>query len=90
MIVNKIFYSSSYLKAVKKLPPLILALAQNKESLFRDNPLHPSLRLHQLHGPLKNLWSISLTSQYRIIFERQANGDLLFISVGRHDIYKHL
>jgi hypothetical protein len=31
-----------------------------------------------------------LTQNYRIIFERMPNGDILFISIGKHDIYKYL
>lgn len=30
-----------------------------------------------------------LSNSYRIIFERMPNGDILFISVGKHDIYKY-
>ena len=88
MMVNNIVYSSSFLKSTKKLPLQILKSAESKEKIFRENPLHHSLRLHQLHGKLKNQWSISITGNYRIIFERQENGDILFLSIGSHDIYK--
>lgn len=90
MIVAGIYYGKNFLKRLKKLPPEIIKLAVAKETLFRANPLHPSLRLHQLHGKLSNFWSISITGNYRLIFERQSNGDVLFVSVGRHDIYKYL
>lgn len=90
MIVNNIIYSPSFLKSTKKLPPQILKSVENKEKIFRENPLHPSLRLHELHGKLKNKWSISITGNYRIIFERQENGDILFLSIGSHAIYKYL
>lgn len=90
MIVNNIIYSPSFLKSTKKLPPQVLKSAESKEKIFRENPLHPSLRLHELHGKLKNKWSISITGNYRIIFERQENGDILFLSIGSHDIYKYL
>jgi len=90
MIVNNIIYSPSFLKLSKKLPLHILKAAENKETIFRKNPLHPSLRLHELHGKLNNKWSISITGNYRIIFERQENGDILFLSIGSHDIYKYL
>lgn len=78
------------MKAAKKLSPQILKLVENKEKIFRENPLHPSLRLHELHGKLKGIWSISITGNYRIIFERQENGDILFLSIGSHDIYRYL
>jgi len=90
MIVKNIFYSKKFAKELKRLPKEIIELAIKKEKIFRENPLHSSLRLHQLHGKFEGIWSISITSNYRIIFERMPNGDILFISIGKHDIYKYL
>ncbi len=72
------------------MPAEIIRIAVVKEKIFRDNPLHPSLRLHALHGKLQGIHSLSVSGNYRIIFERQKNGDILFISIGKHDIYKYL
>lgn len=90
MKVGEIHYSGSFIKELKKLPKEIVLLAAKKEILFKENPLHASLRLHELHGNLKGIWSISVSGGYRIIFERMENGDLLFISIGKHDVYKNL
>ncbi|HKK54452.1 MAG TPA: type II toxin-antitoxin system mRNA interferase toxin, RelE/StbE family [Patescibacteria group bacterium] len=90
MIIKEIHYSKRFVKDLKLLSKNILDLAIKKEEIFKDNPLHPSLRLHELHGKFKGIWSISITSNYRIIFERMKNGDILFISIGKHDIYKYL
>jgi len=90
MIITNIEYSSRFVKQLKKLPKDIIDIAIKKEKLFKLNPLHPSLRLHELHGKLKNLWSISLNKNYRIIFQRQQDGTILFVSIGKHDIYKYL
>lgn len=72
------------------MPSRIVTAAVKQEKIFKNNPLHPSLRLHSLQGKLVGLWSISITDGYRIIFERQKNGEILFISIGKHDIYKSL
>jgi len=90
MIIKQIHFSKKFVKDLKELPKQILDLAIKKEQIFKDNPLHPSLRLHELHGKFKGIWSISITSNYRIIFERMENGDIIFISIGKHDIYKYL
>lgn len=90
MMVVEILYSAKFVVELKKLPSELINLAAKKEKIFKDNPLHPSLRLHSLQGKLKGLWSISITGGYRIIFERQSNGDILFISIGKHDIYRSL
>ncbi|TSC60737.1 MAG: hypothetical protein Greene041662_110 [Candidatus Peregrinibacteria bacterium Greene0416_62] len=55
--------------------------------LFRVNPLHPSLRLHRLHGHLKKYWSISVDLRIRIILRFE--GDTAhFFSIGTHAIYE--
>lgn len=90
MIIGSIVYSSKFVRELRQLPNEIATVAIRKEKIFRDNPLYPSLRLHALQGKLKGLWSISITGGYRIIFERESNGEILFISVGKHDIYRNL
>ncbi len=90
MIIKEIYYSKKFSKEIKKLPKEIIDLALKKELIFKGNPIHSSLRLHELHGKFKRIWSISITGNYRIIFERMYNGDILFISIGKHDIYRYL
>ena len=90
MIVKEIHYSRKFIKELRKLPKEIVNLAIKREKTFRKNPLHPSLRLHELHGKFKGIWSISITSNYRIIFERMEDGNILFVSIGKHDLYKYL
>ncbi len=90
MIIVEILYSTKFISELKKLLKELVVLAAKKEKFFKDNPLHQSLRLHALQRKLKGLWSISITGSYRIIFERQPNGDILFISIGKHDIYRNL
>ncbi len=90
MIIKKVYYSKKFIKELKKIPEEIIKLAVKKEVAFKNNPLHPSLRLHELHGKFKGIWSISITGNYRIIFERMDNGDIMFVSIGKHDIYKYL
>ena len=90
MIIKKVFYGSDFIKQFRKLPDPINQLAIKKEQIFKNNPLHPSLRLHGLKGSLNGLFSISLTLNYRIIFKRKPNGDIIFVSIGTHDLYSHL
>lgn len=90
MIVTTIHYSKQFIKDLKTLPPPIIKLAAKKEKIFRENPLHSSLQLHELHGKFEGIWSISITSSYRIIFDRMKNGDIVFVSIGKHDVYKYL
>lgn len=86
-MVRKIVYKQNFIKKFQRLPMLVQRQAVKKEKLFASNPLHPSLRLHQLRGRLQGAWSISVTRDYRIIFEREDDGVIVFVSIGRHAIY---
>ena len=90
MTNRKIVYSPAFLRKAEKLSREIIDLAREKERIFEKNPFHPSLRLHPLKGKLRNLWSISVNFKYRIIFEYNDSGEVLFLSIGKHDIYRNL
>ena len=54
--------------------------------LLRDNPFHPSLRLHQLKGKLYPLYSVSMDMQYRITMEFYIeNKEIVPVNIGTHD-----
>jgi addiction module RelE/StbE family toxin len=87
MKVINIEYSSIFIKQIKNIPRRIQEKAILKEQIFRENPLHPSLRLHNLKGKLDGYWSISINRYYRILFKIKENGDIVFLSIGTHAIY---
>lgn len=84
----KIYYSSRFEKAYKKLPKKVKLEAEKKEKVFRKDPYTPSLKTHKLTGKLKNYWSFSIDYQYRIIFEFADKDIIWFHSVGTHTIYE--
>lgn len=88
MVVKKILYHPAFLRELRQLDWQDQRRAIRIEALFRRNPLHPSLRLHGLKGKLRTLHSISVTMRIRIIFKRMENGDIIFLSIGQHDIYR--
>ena len=71
-----------------KIPAAIQKKAIQKEKLLKENPFHPSLRLHKLKGKLKGMWSISIDKKFRLIFKPQGDGKILFINIGVHSIYE--
>ncbi len=90
MIVTTISYHPKFVTELRRLPKQLQLRAVKSEELFRTNPLHPSLRLHPLKGVLKGSWSISITTKVRIIFTRLDGGEVVFYSIGHHDIYQAL
>lgn len=89
MKIKNIIYSSDFLKDIDNLPKEIIDLAFKKEKIFRESPFHPSLRSHPLKGKLEGLWSMSINKKYRIIFQVEES-EVVFISIGKHDIYRSL
>ncbi|MDP2367291.1 type II toxin-antitoxin system YafQ family toxin [Rhodoferax sp.] len=54
--------------------------------LLEANPLHPSLRLHALHGKLEGLHSASINLSYRITLELLIQDQQIIpVNVGDHD-----
>jgi addiction module RelE/StbE family toxin len=89
MTTKNVIYTSDFLNDIEGLPKEITDLSLKKEKIFKENPFHPSLRPHPLKGRLRGLWSISVNMQYRIIFQLEKN-EVVFISIGKHDIYRNL
>ncbi len=53
--------------------------------LLEHNPLHPSLRLHPMHGWLTGLHSVSISMRYRITLELELREqEIVFVNVGSH------
>lgn len=90
MVVHRILYHPKFLRDFKQLSPQDQRRAADSEDRFLENPLHSSLRLHALKGRLAGYFSISVSRKLRIIFVRRANGEIVFLSVGKHDIYRSL
>lgn len=81
-------YSRKFLKSAQRLPKNILGRAEEKEVLFREQPFHPSLKTHKLHGKDKETWSFSVNARYRIKFLFLSDTRVLFLDIGLHDIYE--
>ncbi|MCI5120835.1 MAG: plasmid stabilization protein [Candidatus Electrothrix sp. AUS4] len=84
-----LIYTDSYLKRaarfVRKHPDL---LSQYEKTLkvLEMNTHHPSLRLHQLRGRLKNLHSVSINISYRITLEFYfSEQEIVLVNVGHHN-----
>jgi len=67
-----------------KLNPNLTKTIKAELELFSSNKYHPSLRLHQLHDDLGNLYSITVTNEIRIILQ-PVNGGIILHDIGTHN-----
>lgn len=80
--------SSNFKKNYRKLPEIIKEKSLKKELIFRNNPFDPRLKTHKLSGKEKFYWAFWVDDSYRIKFIFLSNGEVLFLDIGTHDIYK--
>jgi hypothetical protein len=52
--------------------------------LLSENERHPSLRVHQLEGQSREVWSASASRSIRMTFLRLARGRKLLLTCTRH------
>lgn len=81
----QIFTTSQFDKLYKKLPIRIKTKAEQKDKIFQNDPYHPSLEAHKLHGRDSEHWAYSIDNQYRIKFMFLDDGGALYLKVGTHD-----
>ena len=62
----------------------LLKRVEKQLVIFQTNHLHPSLRTHKLSGNLKNIFSISIDKNYRMLY-LLTDGVAVFFDLGTHD-----
>lgn len=88
-MTHQITYTASYnRKAARFLRrhPDLIDKYQKTLLLLEQNPFHPSLRLHKLEGPLRDLHSVSINLSYRVTLYFMVSGDeIVPVDIGDHD-----
>ena len=85
----KLIYTQSYNKRAAKFlkkHPELTGQYEKTLKLLEFDPFHPSLRLHQSKGKLKDLFSVSINASYRITLEfYMSEHEIILVNVGHHD-----
>ncbi len=84
----KIEYSKQFLRLSKKLPKNIIDIAKQKTMMLAKDPFHSALKTHKLHGKFRKYFSFSINYEYRIVFKFVDKKTLLFLKIGKHDMYE--
>lgn len=76
------------LRILKKKKPKLLKRINKQLRLFAEDPKHPSLRTHKLSGKMKNLWSISVAKDIRMVYLLR-DDEAYFVDLGTHnEVYR--
>ena len=84
-----LIFTDSYKKRAKRFAKKHPELAEQYRKVLyflKENPQHPSLRLHSLKGRLQNIYSVSINMSYRITLELLiTEKEIILINIGSHD-----
>jgi mRNA-degrading endonuclease YafQ of YafQ-DinJ toxin-antitoxin module len=88
-IVETAGYARALRKFLRKHPDLRQAHAQII-TLLHENPFHPSLKLHGLHGQHAGIQAVSITYSYQMTFTIAiVEREIVLLDIGSHDdIYR--
>ena len=81
-------YSSHFIRNYKKLSLNLKLRFEFAERIFKLDIFDTRLKTHKLNGKFEGLWSFSVDSRYRVIFDFYKKDIIRFHSVGSHDIYR--
>ncbi len=85
--IQRIFLAPRFERELRHFSKRIQALAKKKDTLFRQDAFHPSLKTHKLGGELKETWSYSVNREYRVHFCFIDDSTVMYINIGTHEIY---
>lgn len=72
------------LREIERTDKKLIQLIKKQLNLFKSFPKHHSLHLHKLRGNLRNTWSISVNSSFRMVYTEEG-GSYYFFDLGFHD-----
>lgn len=76
--------SKNFEKKVAKLSTPIRSAMVKRLRLFAEDPFHTFLSNHALHGQKKDLRSINITGDYRVIYEQYDENTVRLIDIDTH------
>jgi len=83
----ELIYAPGFLRELKKMEPGLQKEVLEKIELFKNKKHHRSLRVHKLHGALKNRYSFSVNYRTRIVFSYSSKKQAHILAIGDHNIY---
>jgi len=80
----KIIFQKSFEKKYVKLSDKIKSKVKERNVMFAENPFHPLLNNHPLHGKYKGYRSINITGDLRAVYKEVGTETYLFVEFGTH------
>lgn len=88
MPITRIRVSHDFEKQLRKMHTRVRRALAERELIFRENPFDRRLSAHRLHRKDSMIWVFSVTQSHRIKFIFIPGGEVIFLEIGTHAIYK--
>ena len=82
-----IVVSLQFQRLFRKLHPDLQEEVLEKVERLKDPANHQSLKVHKLHGRLKDRYGFSVNYKIRVIFSYPKKSEALLLHVGNNDVY---
>lgn len=83
----EVLYTPHFKRDAKRLPASMRPLVEKRLKQFMNDPRHPSLDVHKLHGSLEDIWAFSINLRIRVLFEYIGKDRVVLHAIGDHSIY---
>lgn len=80
----RIILHQRFIKKYKKLTSAEREKFKERRDLFLEDPFHPLLRNHALHGKYADYRSINITGDMRLVYKNLDAETFLFVEIGTH------
>lgn len=84
----KVFFSRRFIRLYGSLDLTLKTEVKEKIESFRNRNNHLRLKVHKLHGPLKDSFSFSVNHRLRVLFKYLTDSQVILVAIDDHDIYK--
>ncbi|MDP2788428.1 MAG: type II toxin-antitoxin system mRNA interferase toxin, RelE/StbE family [bacterium] len=83
----QISFKPSFVRGMNKLEKNLIDEVLYKIDILKNSPKNPELKIHKLHGRLKDCWSFSVNYKIRVVFEYESKNEIVLLAIGDHSVY---
>ena len=84
----EVSYKPSFIRQMNKLEQSLVDEVFYKIDIFKNSTNRSELKIHKLHGKLKNKWSFSVNYKIRIVFQYESKKEVSLLAIDDHDVYR--
>ncbi len=81
-------YKATFVRQFDALEEGLQNEVLEKIELFKNPKNHRQLKVHKLHGPLRDWYGFSVNYKFRIVFSYVTKSEVVLLAIGDHEVYR--